>query len=83
MVKRNVIATKLTKTCTQTQKRAFDVAVRPKQVNAHLENKNEGLSPIVVLMMPSSCLWSFARVYFRLQTITAGRGGFKTKTWVS
>ena len=27
MVKRNVIATKLTKTCTQTQKRAFDVAV--------------------------------------------------------
>ena len=27
MVKRNVIATKLTKICTQTQKRAFDVAV--------------------------------------------------------
>ena len=29
MVKRNAIATKLTKTCTQTQKRAFDVAVSP------------------------------------------------------
>ena len=27
MVKRNAIATKLTKRCTQTQKRAFDVAV--------------------------------------------------------
>ena len=27
MVKRNAIATKLTKICTQTQKRAFDVAV--------------------------------------------------------
>ena len=27
MVKRNVIATKLTKICTQTPKRAFDVAV--------------------------------------------------------
>ena len=27
MVKRNAIASKLTKTCTQTQKRAFDVAV--------------------------------------------------------
>ena len=28
MVKRNAIATKLTKRCTQTQKRAFDVAVQ-------------------------------------------------------
>ena len=28
MVKRNAIATKLTKRCTQTQKQAFDVAVR-------------------------------------------------------
>ena len=27
MVKRNAIATRLTKVCTQTQKRAFDVAV--------------------------------------------------------
>ena len=27
MVKRNAIATKLTKRCTQTQKQAFDVAV--------------------------------------------------------
>ena len=27
MVKRNAIATKLTKICTQTQKQAFDVAV--------------------------------------------------------
>ena len=31
MVKRNAIATKLTKRCTQTQKRAFDVAVHPFQ----------------------------------------------------
>ena len=30
MVKRNAIATKLTKRCTQTQKRAFDVAVNNK-----------------------------------------------------
>ena len=32
MVKRNAIATKLTKICTQTQKRAFDVAVAWKHV---------------------------------------------------
>ena len=31
MVKRNAIATKLTKICTQTQKQAFDVAV-PRQI---------------------------------------------------
>ena len=33
MVKRNAIATKLTKRCTQTQKRAFDVAVSMNKVN--------------------------------------------------
>ena len=32
MVKRNAIATKLTKRCTQTQKRAFDVAVSCKSI---------------------------------------------------
>ena len=36
MVKRNAIATKLTKVCTQTQKRAFDVAVRHKGHKRHI-----------------------------------------------
>ena len=34
MVKRNAIATKLTKRCTQTQKRAFDVAVDDKDAKS-------------------------------------------------
>ena len=39
MVKRNAIATKLTKRCTQTQKRAFDVAVKGLQeLNNHRKN---------------------------------------------
>ena len=36
MVKRNAIATKLTKICTQTQKRAFDVAVQGHDLNVFL-----------------------------------------------
>ena len=54
MVKRNVIATKLTKTCTQTQKRAFDVAVagRPRVLeDRHLSKAAMG-QPLLVKVPP-------------------------------
>lgn len=47
MVKRNAIATKLTKRCTQTQKRAFDVAVK-------LAVKNW----IIVVCVVALCVWT-------------------------
>ena len=45
MVKRNAIATKLTKRCTQTQKRAFDVAVQSKetQMEGRVDDKRENM----------------------------------------
>ena len=54
MVKRNVIATKLTKICTQTQKRAFDVAVRDLvQPEPNLETQS-GTTGIVGLVVGPS-----------------------------
>ena len=41
MVKRNAIATKLTKRCTQTQKRAFDVAVKYKDKDEYKDNDKD------------------------------------------
>ena len=46
MVKRNAIATKLTKRCTQTQKRAFDVAVVPYLPQEKMNNLSADLTKI-------------------------------------
>ena len=61
MVKRNAIATKLTKICTQIQKRAFDVAVK-----REIMKNSQVLHIFICEFFDSKCssLNSFSASYF-------------------